>query len=53
MVAWAKERAELFRAGRFDLWDIEHVAEEIEAGGKSGQHELASRMALLWAHLLE
>ena len=53
VVAWASEQARLIRAGRFDLLDREHVAEEIEDVGKSEQRELATRMAVLLAHLLK
>lgn len=53
IVAWAKEQAELLRAGRVDQLDLEHIAEEIEDVGKSEQRELASRMAVLLAHLLK
>lgn len=53
VVAWANEQARLIRAGRFDLLDLEHIAEEIEDVGKSEQRELASRMAVLLAHLLK
>jgi hypothetical protein len=53
IVAWASEQARLLRAGRFDLLDIEHIAGEIEDVGKSEQRELASRMAVLLAHLLK
>ena len=53
VVAWANEQAKLIRAGRFDLLDLEHIAEEIEDVGKSEQRELASRMAVLLAHLLK
>ena len=53
VVAWANEQAGLIRAGRFDLLDLEHIAEEIEDVGKSEQRELASRMAVLLAHLLK
>ncbi|SBT05833.1 conserved hypothetical protein [Candidatus Accumulibacter aalborgensis] len=53
VVAWANEQAEFIRAGRFDLLDREHIAEEIEDVGKSEQRELASRMAVLVAHLLK
>lgn len=53
IVAWANEQVELIRAGRFDLLDLEHSAEEIEGVGKSEQCELASRMAVLPAHLLK
>ncbi|MBY0578618.1 MAG: DUF29 domain-containing protein [Burkholderiales bacterium] len=53
VVAWANEQARLIRAGRFDLLDLEHIAEEIEDVGKSEKRELASRMAVLLAHLLK
>jgi hypothetical protein len=53
VVAWAKEQAALLREGKFSALDIEHIAEEIEDVGKSEQRELASRMALLLAHLLK
>jgi hypothetical protein len=48
-----REQAQLLRAGRFDLLDIEHIAEEIEDVGKGEQRELANRMAVLLAHLLK
>jgi len=53
VIAWANEQARLIRAGRFDLLDLEHIAEEIEDVGKSEQRELESRMAVLLAHLLK
>ena len=53
VVAWAKEQAGFVRAGRFDQLDLEHIADEIEDVGKSEQRELASRMAVLLAHLLK
>ncbi|WP_155448204.1 DUF29 domain-containing protein [Allochromatium palmeri] len=53
ILAWSMEQAQLIRAGRFDLVDIEHVAEEIEDVGKSEQRELTSRMSVLLAHLLK
>jgi len=52
IVVWANEQARLIRAGRFDLLDLEHIAEEIEDVGKSEQRELSRRMAVLLAHLL-
>lgn len=51
--AWANEQARLLRAGRFDLLDVEHIAEEIEAVGKSEQRVLASCLVVLLAHLLK
>jgi hypothetical protein len=53
VVAWANEQVALLRAGRLSDLDIEHIAEEIEDVGKSEQRELASRMAVLLAHLLK
>lgn len=53
VVSWSVEQARLLRAGRFDLLDIQHIAEEIEDVGKSEQRELSSRMAVLLAHLLK
>ena len=53
IVAWANEQASFIRAGRFELLDLEHIAEEIEDVGKSEQRELENRMAILLAHLLK
>ena len=53
VVAWASEQASLLRAGRFELLDRDHIAEEIEAVGTSEQRVLASRMSVLLAHLLK
>lgn len=53
IVAWANEQAAFIRSGRFDLLDIEHLADEIEDVGKSEQRELESRMAVLLAHLIK
>ena len=49
--AWADEQARMLRQRRFELLDIEHIADEIEGVGKREQHELASRMAVLFAQL--
>lgn len=53
VVAWANEQAAFIRAGRFDMLDLEHIADEIEDVGKSELRELESRMAVLLAHLLK
>lgn len=53
VIAWANEQARLLRAGRFDLLDIEHLADEVEDVGKSELRELESRMAVLLTHLLK
>ena len=52
IVAWANEQAALLRAGKLSQLDIEHIADEVEDVGKSEQRELASRLAILLAHLL-
>lgn len=51
--AWAHEQARLLRDGRFEMLDIEHIADEIEDVGKREQRALASCMAALLAHLLK
>lgn len=53
VVAWSTEQARLLRERRFELLDVDNIAEEIEDVGKSEQRELASRMAVLLAHLLK
>jgi hypothetical protein len=53
VVAWANEQAALLRSGKLSAIDIEHIAEEIEDVGKSEQRELASRIAVLLAHLIK
>jgi hypothetical protein len=53
VIAWAYRQAALLRAGRFAEIDIEHVADEIEDVARSEQRELASRMAVLLAHLIK
>jgi Domain of unknown function DUF29 len=53
VILWSQEQARLLRAGRFSELDIEHLADEIDDVGKSEKHELASRMAVLLAHILK
>ncbi len=53
VVRWAQEQARLLREGDFAHLDIEHIADEIEDVGKAEQRELASRTAVLLAHLLK
>ncbi|TAN64697.1 MAG: DUF29 domain-containing protein [Methylobacter sp.] len=52
-IAWANEQAAFIRSGRFDLLDLEHIADEIEDVGKSEQREFENRMAVLLAHLIK
>ena len=53
VVAWANEQAAHLRAGNFAALDIEHIADEVEDVARSEERELASRMAVLIAHLLK
>ena len=53
VIAWANEQALFIRSGRFDLLDLEHIADEIEDVGKSEQRELMSHLTGLIAHLLK
>ncbi len=53
IVAWAEHQAHLLREGRLTEIDRENIAEEIEDVSKREQRELASRMAVLLAHLLK
>ena len=53
VIAWANEQAAFIRAGRLDMLDLEHIADEIEDVGKSERRELKSRIAVLLAHLLK
>ena len=53
VIAWANEQAGFLRSGRFELLDLEHIADEIEDVGKSEQRELMSHLTGLIAHLLK
>jgi hypothetical protein len=53
VILWSEDQARALRARRFAKLDIEHLADEIEDVGKSEKRELASRMAVLLAHLLK
>src|ERR1051326_3922677 len=50
---WAKETAELVRAGRLSEVDLEHVAEEIEDLGKRDRRAVESQMTRLLLHLIK
>jgi hypothetical protein len=51
--AWAFEQARFLREGRFDLLDIEHLADEIENVAKEEVREFIKRMSVLLASLLK
>lgn len=53
IIAWANEQAELIRAGRFDLLDLEHIADEIEDVGKAERRDFSNSMTVLLANLLK
>ena len=53
VLLWSQQQARLLREGRFSELDVEHLADEIEDVGKSEKRELASRCAVLMAHLLK
>jgi hypothetical protein len=50
---WLQESARLLREGRLSELNLEGVAEELEAMGRSQKRELISRFAVLIAHLLK
>jgi hypothetical protein len=50
---WTQRQAALIRAGRFDLMDLDHVAEEIESLGIGERRELRNRLEVLIMHLLK
>jgi hypothetical protein len=51
--AWTVEQARYLRAGHGDHVDWLHLAEEIEDMGRTQKRELASRLKILFAHLLK
>jgi hypothetical protein len=51
--AWTNEQATLLRAGCLSDIDVAHVAEEIEALGRSERRELVNRLSVLLLHLLK
>lgn len=51
--AWLMDNAKLLREKKFTEIDAEHIAEELEAMGKSEKRELINRLTVLLAHLLK
>ena len=45
--AWTQEQAAPLRQGQLDCLDLEYLAEEIEALGRSERRELANRLEIL------
>lgn len=50
---WTQQQAAALCAGNFHVFDKQHLADEIEDMGRSEQHALASRLAIVIAHLLK
>lgn len=50
---WTEEQAAFLRDRKFDLLDLEYLADEVLSMGKSEQRALKSRMAVLLAHLIK
>lgn len=53
LAAWAEEQGRRLRAGDLAAIDVENIAEEIEALGRSQMRELQSRLIVLLQHLLK
>jgi len=51
--AWVLRNAQLIRQGQFSLIDRENIAEELEGMARTDKRQLASRLAVLLAHLLK
>lgn len=51
--AWAITSASLLRKGKINEVDMNRIAEEIEALGRSTKRELRSRLGILIAHLMK
>ncbi len=51
--SWLMKNAALLRERTFTEIDAEHIAEELEAMGRSEKRELVSRLSVLIAHLLK
>jgi hypothetical protein len=51
--AWAREQAELLRAGRFDELDLQNLIEEVDDLGLSLYRSVRSRIRTIIEHLLK
>jgi hypothetical protein len=51
--AWLEQQAALIRAGRFDLLDVESIAEELEGLSRSDKRALESHLTVVILHLLK
>ena len=51
--AWSQEQADILRAGKLAVADIDNIAEEIASMGRTEKRELVSRLTVLLMHLLK
>ena len=51
--AWTQNQAQLLRAGRFDVLDLQQIAEELEDMGRTEKRALENRLEILVMHLLK
>lgn len=51
--AWALDQANALRGARPNAFDWEHIAEELEAMGRSERREMESRVRQILKHLLK
>ncbi|PID73491.1 MAG: hypothetical protein CSB33_03745 [Desulfobacterales bacterium] len=51
--SWAMKNARLLRERNFPEIDADHIAEELEAMGRSEKRQLVNRLSVLIAHLLK
>lgn len=52
-LAWLNQQVGFMRSGQFQRLDVDNLAEEIEAMGRSEKRELEHRMIVLLVHLLK
>lgn len=50
---WSQQQSKLLKEKKFELLDVENLAEEIESLGKSDQRKLESLLLRLFEHLLK
>jgi hypothetical protein len=50
---WLRAQAALLRERKFDLLDVDHLADEVEHMGKNLHRELKSRLRVVLIHLLK
>jgi hypothetical protein len=53
LVLWFERQAAFLRARQFELIDLEHLVEELEAMASRDRRELASRLNVLLTHRLK